>query len=142
MRLDIQADMFNIFHDGCLIKFTRSQNDVEFTVDIQYLAEMINSKYSLIKGVLRNCTKLEFKEWGTEDSIIYDLHTLEMMNFEIISAEVINDVVSIKCYFGSGNNGGELILITDDIVLFDESGKKLTYEMISEASNRYWRDFY
>lgn len=141
MHLDVQAEIFNIFHDGCLIKFIRSQNDVEFIVDIQYLAELINSKYTLLKGVLKNCTKLELKQWGTEDSIICDLHTLELLNLEIISAEVIYNSISIKCYFNGGNNGGELTLITDDIVLFDESGVELTFEMIYEASKCYWKGF-
>jgi hypothetical protein len=48
MVLENQANIFCILHDCSFSKFIRNKDDVEFTIDIQYLAELINPKFSCL----------------------------------------------------------------------------------------------
>lgn len=66
MLREVQADIFDKFHDGSFTKFLRCNEDVDFIIDIQYLAETVNSKFTSFSGKLKNCSKLEFIVWGKE----------------------------------------------------------------------------
>lgn len=137
MLLEVQADIFDKFHDGIFTKFLRCNEDVDFTIDIQYLAETVNMKYTSFSGKLKNCSKLEFIAWGKELEAIDDLETLGTMDLKIISAKVIDNKIDIGCYTYDGNCGGDLVLIVDDIMIFDESGHEIIYDELNNISQSY-----
>lgn len=60
------------------------------------------------------------------------------MDLEIISAKVIDNKIAIGCNTDDGNCGGDLILIADDIMIFDESGHEIIYDELNNISHRYW----
>ncbi|WFR57101.1 hypothetical protein QA584_26390 [Anaerocolumna sp. AGMB13025] len=138
MLIEVQADIFDKFHDGSFTKFLRCNEDVDFIIDIQYLAETVNSKFTSFSGKLKNCSKLEFIVWGKEFEAIDDLKTLGTLDLEIISAKVIDNKIAIECNTYDGNCGGDLILIADDIMIFDESGNEIIYDELNNISRRYW----
>jgi hypothetical protein len=142
MLLEVQADIFDKFHDGSFTKFLRCNKDVDFIIEIQYLAETVNSKFTSFSGKLKNCSKLEFIVWGKELEAIDDLKTLGTLDLEIISAKVIDNKIAIGCYTSGGNCGGDLVLIADDIMILDESGHEITYDELNNISQSYWNSFH
>lgn len=70
--------------------------------------------------------------------LIHDLKTLGTLDLEIISAKVIDNKIAIECNTYDGNCGGDLILIADDIMIFDESGNEIIYDELNNISRRYW----
>lgn len=142
MVLEIQVDIFNNFHDGSISKFLRCNEDIDFIIDIRYLAETVNSKFALFSGKLKNCSKLEFILWGKEDEAIDDLKTLGTLDLEIISAKVIDNKIAIGCYTSGSNCGGDLVLKADDIMIFDESGHEITRDELNNISHCYWNSFH
>lgn len=142
MLLEVQADIFDKFHDGSFTKFQRFNEDVNFIIDIQYLAETINSKFTSFSGKLKNCSKHEFIVWGKELEVMDDLNTIGTLHLEIISAKVIDNKIAIGCYTCDGNCGGDLVLIADDIMIFDESGHDITHDELNIISQSYWNSFH
>ncbi|MGN6713200.1 hypothetical protein [Anaerocolumna jejuensis] len=142
MLLEVQADIFDKFHDGSFTKFIRCNEDVEFIIDIQFLAETVNTKFTSFSGKLKNCSKLEFIAWGKELEAIDDLKTLGTLDLEIISAKVIDNKIAIGCYTSDSNCGGDLVLKADDIIIFDESGHEITCDELNIVSQRYWKSYH
>lgn len=142
MRLEVQADIFNKFHDGSFTKFLRCNEDIHFIVDIQYLAEVVNMKFTTFSGMFKNCSKIEFILWGNEHESIDVLETLGTLDLEIISAKVIENKIAIGCYTSGDNYGGDLVLKTDEIMIFDESGHEITYDELNNISQSYWINFH
>lgn len=142
MLLEVQADIFNKFHDGRFTKFLRCKADVDFLIDIQYLAETVNSEFTSFSGKLKNCSKLEFIVWGKEHEGIDDLKILGILDLEIISAKAIDNKIAIGCYLSGGNCGGDLVFIADDIVMFDESGQEINFDKLNDISKRYWNSYH
>lgn len=137
MILKNQADIFSIFHDGNFTKFIRNQRDVEFTIEIEYLAELINPIFSLFKGKLKNCTKLEYHVWGKEHVIIDNLNTLGALELEVLDAEVKGNYIGVKC-LDDKNYGGDLVIVTDGITIFDENNQEVTLNKLIEICKSYW----
>ncbi|WML34972.1 hypothetical protein [Clostridium sp. OS1-26] len=137
MVLENQADIFSIFHDGSFTKFIKNQSDVEFIIEIEYLAELINPMFSLFKGKLKNCTKLEYHVWGEEHRIIDNLSTLGALDLEVLYAEVKGNYIEAKC-FDDENCGGDLVIVTDDIIIFDENNQEVLLNKLVEICKSYW----
>lgn len=127
-----------MFHDGNLTKFIRNQSDFEFAIEIEYLAELINPMYSLFKGKLKNCTKLEYHVWGEEHRIIDNLNTLGALELEILHAEVMDNYIAVKCLSDDGSCGGDLVIVADDIIIFDENNQEVTLNKLDEICKLYW----
>jgi len=142
MLLEVQADIFDKFHDGSFTKFLRCNEDVDFTIDIQYLAETVNSKFTSFSGKLKKCSKLEFIVWGKELKAIDDLKTLGSLDLEIISAKLIDNKIAIGCYTSGGNCGGDLVFIADDIIISDERGQEINFDKLNDISQRYWNSYH
>lgn len=142
MLLEVQADIFDKFHDGSFTKFLRCNEDVNFIIDIQYLAETVNSKFTSFSGKLKNCSKLKFIVWGKELEAIDDLKTLGTLDLEIISAKVTENKIAIGCYTSDGNCGGDLVFKADDIMIFDEIGHEITNDELNNISQSYWNSFH
>ncbi len=142
MVLENQADVFRIFHDGSFAKVIRNQDDVELIIEIQYLAELINPNFSLFKVQLKNCTKLEYHEWGKEHSIIDDLNILGALYLDINGAEVIDNYISVTCFCFSSDEtcGGDLVVVTQNILIFDENDQEVIFDKLYEIGKTYWNN--
>lgn len=137
MVLKNQADILSIFHDGNFTKFIKNQRDVEFTIEIEYLAELISPMFSIFKGKLKKCTKLEYHVWGEEHMIIDNLNTLGTLELEISDVEVKGNYVGVKC-LDDKNCGGDLVIVTEDITIFDENNQEVTLNKLIEICKSYW----
>ncbi|WP_160680559.1 hypothetical protein [Clostridium sp. C8-1-8] len=141
MNLENQATIFSIFHDGIFANFKTNSEDIEFTIEIHYLAQVMHPSFNLFKGVFKNCTKFEYHVWGEENSIIYTLDTLIKLDLEINDAKVVDDHIEIICLTDDNNHGGNLLIKAEDIILSDEDDHIITVNKLTEICKAYWDSF-
>ena len=138
-------DLFNILHNGIIINAEISSTDVELTVSIPYLAELINENHEFVKIVLESVKKIEFKPWTNEfkrDNSWQDVFDLEI---DILSAETIETgevVIHSRCHNSEEYEfeGGKLMIDCDDYKIYDETARLLTLDKMKEISIFYWNE--
>jgi len=137
MKVADQRSIFNLFHDGSIIEIQKIKTGILLKMEIQYLAQMINSGYDNFLIELVNCSSFNFLNWEN-DSLISDLQEIAEMEPEVLSCSLqeINDLV-IACNTFDGP-GGCLNIITDNINIYDQSKKLVTFEQLDSISARYW----
>lgn len=138
MTLENQAKAFSIFHDGSINNLTRIRNDIELIIEIQYLAQMINPKFTIFKCNLENCTKFEYHTWSIENGLIDNLDILTKLDLEIYDAKVVNDSIKIICFSDDKDYSGDLVIIADDIIISDENNQVITLSKLTELCKLYW----
>jgi hypothetical protein len=137
-----QCTLFNQFHDGSFGLFQRSGNDILFQIDIQYLAERIETAYTHFKGIFMNCQYYTYEFWNGDYADSEDVNRMQEIldNIEILSAEEDGECVSLTCH-SHKQNGGTFRFACDAILLFDEGGKAITSGELEEISRQYWHEF-
>lgn len=138
MILENQCNIFRAFHDGSFEKIIRNKSDIEFLIDIKYLAELVKPSFSFFKCKLKGCRKFEFHIWGEEGRIINDLNSLEKLYLEILNAEVVDNYISIQCATNDESCGGNLIFIAENIIIFDEDGQEISHNELDKLCKLYW----
>jgi hypothetical protein len=141
MVLEEQSDIFCIFHDGNFINFNQLHADIEFTVEIQFLARLINPAFTCFKGLLQNCAKLEYHVKDREQKTIWiidDLDNLGLLRLEIAYAEFMDKHIAIGCYSHDEGYNGDLVIYTENIIIYDEMGREVTLNKLDEICNLGW----
>lgn len=138
-----QSHVFNLFHDGCFTSIRRAENNIEFQVEVQYLAEMIDPAYTYLLGVLRNCQYCVFELWTNDQTHYEDINVINELiaNMEISDASHENERISVHCLGDQKSIGGTLVFVCDEILLFDEGGKAIALEELQKMTRRYWDRF-
>lgn len=128
-------DFWRMFHDGGI---ERISGDVPGVVDlhigINYLRAMFDGEGSGFVVTLAGCTTFEFTEYGEESSHlprVTDLSEIEGRELEILSVEAGNPL-QIVC------TAGQLALAYEQARVSLDSGAAVTFEQLSEATDRYW----
>jgi len=57
------SDIFNVFHDGGIIGYKVKGADLELYIEIQYLAERINTMYTSFKVCIFHSENLVLQPW-------------------------------------------------------------------------------
>lgn len=63
MNITYQSAIFNTFHDGGFLFLRRNKRDIDFQIEIQYLASIIDPTYTYFQGTLINCHQCAFEPW-------------------------------------------------------------------------------
>lgn len=136
-----QCDFFSIFHDGSFTTLQRKGNDIEFQVDIAYLAEIIDPTYTTFSVALRNCHSCALEIWDKirdEDITVINTYIEDM---EILSAICENNQVHVICAGHFKSSGGYFIFSCERVVVFDEGGKEITLDELKDIATLYWKKF-
>lgn len=147
MDKDQQVDVFNIFHDGGIARLRRKNtNDIELRVDILYLAEMVNPAYTHFTAILKNCSSIFFDtwEWDNTSKRYEDMHELHVLleDMSVLGAEHKDGMIKVECALNDEKiAGGLLSILCEDIVLFDEGGKEMSFVALEAIARQYWGDF-
>lgn len=141
-------ELFNIFHDGGIAHYRMIGQDLELTVEIQYLAALVQPHFQGFSVLLSNVRDLAFRAWTIEQSAQSPLLIRHSEIFEpeleILGAEIEGDVLSITCgrpIDRYDHSGGHLILRADSAQVFDEAGKSYSIEALGDLCGAYWRNF-
>jgi hypothetical protein len=133
-----QANIFNIFHDGTITELCHINNDIELTIEIAYLAELINSSFRFFKVRLIKCEKCIFELWAEESQIIDNLDKIKNLELEILEAKLEDYLLKVVCAHEI-EPGGILTISTEDILVYDESYQAISYEELDRICGLYWK---
>jgi len=140
------CDVFSIFHDGTPEDWTLENNNLNLKVSCLYLAEKFSSKYEYFYIKITGIMEFKYVPWVLEnDSIeITDLIEINKCDFEINSAKIENNLVKVICHEHSGifdSPGGDFILNSKTISVFDEEGQSIHLDKLKQISKEYWNRF-
>lgn len=135
-----QSTIFNAFHDGSFLLLRRNKRDIEFQVEIQYLASTIDPTYTHFRGTLINCRQCAFDLWDEEKARYEDLDVISglLIDMEISNARYEGDHVYVHCLGDQNYSGGTLSFACDAIRIFDEGGKELSIDELCALAEQYW----
>jgi len=135
-----KATIFDMFHDGSFLSMSKSDQDVIFEIDIEYLAELIQSEYTTFSGILMKCQQYRFEPW--EGGIIEEdirVISASIKGMEIGGGEPDKEMTVVKCLGGEKRHkyiGGDFIFSCDAIEIFDQAGLPVTFEKLEELSRK------
>jgi len=138
------AQVFSIFHDGTICGCTGDLTKLTLKVECLYLAELINPDFDSLYVVLSDISGLYFTAWSADEksyeriSVVQEIFEPEL---EIISTEIVEDIVIIHCRQDNaklGKGGGELHLSCGSIKVLDQAGEEITIDYLSRLCKQYW----
>lgn len=140
-------DIFTIFHDGCIKDYECVDNDLKLTMEINFLAELMDKTYEFINLILFNVNSFYFEPWTGSITQITDKETIFGFQLCVVSTEFDeNNNVVVHCNCLENDHvdfeGGKLIIECDDFSLTDQVGNPLTLNQLKELSSHYWNDIF
>jgi|GEM_PF-1410954 hypothetical protein len=143
MNITYQSAIFNTFHDGGFLFLRRNKRDIDFQIEIQYLASIIDPTYTYFQGTLINCHQCAFEPWGKEKARYEDIDSINtaIIDMEISNARVEDNRLYIHCLGDQQTIGGSLSVSCDSIAIFDEGGKEILVDELLELARRYWKQY-
>jgi hypothetical protein len=141
MQKSDQSAIFNLFHDGTFLSFRREAEDINFCIEIQYLAAMVNPAYTHFMGSFKNCRQFSLRLWEEEKKYDEDIDLIStlLMNMEISNSTFENTQVIVHCISEvEGHAGSSLIFSCENVILFDEGQREVTFSELQVVSHRYW----
>lgn len=140
--------MFSVFHDGGFANCVQHGQSLNFSVNIQYLADRINLSYRAFSVSLEAVEYLSFTTWpddaAAKPDVVTDIELIFTPELEILSGEIENDSIKIACNQplpGLGYCGGFLNLKAQCAVVKDEVGKEYSIEELCSLRDSYWNEW-
>lgn len=125
-------------HDGTITSIEQTSDTLTFSIEIQYLAEMIDPGYKHFTYQFVNCHQLFYEPWN-EDKPERDIATIVSMELEINEVTQEEAYIKIICLCDlPGNEGGHLYIQADDLLIYDQGGNNITFEEIQRITRTYW----
>ena len=139
------ADIFNMFHDGSIIAIKRQEDVLILTIEIEYIAELVNPQYKVFFVHLFDAKDVSLTAWYKSDSeqrkVFTELEEIAKLEPEILSAELVSKRVSISCDLHKDFTYGELTFNANSLTILDENNKEITQESFKELCESYWTNF-
>lgn len=139
--------VFNIFHDGVIVKHEIGKGILKLKIDIPYLATRIQKQFSDFDIEIIDCENIMFKPWHDENntsSLINDTEKIFENELEILTCESDKNRILIHCSqpnAGTTSHGGILSFDTVSIKVTDESGKVCDYKKLEKLCDDYWTEW-
>jgi hypothetical protein len=141
MDQDQISRVLYLFHDGTISLIERRISDVIIQVEIDYLAEIINSEYCYFTLTLSQCEEIYFKYW-LNDFTEYDLETISKLDLEINKAENKDGYILVSCMISNPEIvGGDLLIKTTSIKINDQNETEITLEELETLTKKYWDQY-
>ncbi|MCI5194225.1 MAG: hypothetical protein D3915_14040 [Candidatus Electrothrix sp. AU1_5] len=140
--------IFNVFHDGNIIEYERTGNDLMLKVEISYLTEKVRDGFSCFTVTLFDCTNIQLETWpnqnGHEAEFFHDFKQIFQANLWILEAEIKNKLIVVSCsQVGTTFDycGGFLSFRTESAKVIDEVGKEYSINELENLSKSYWDEW-
>ena len=125
------VEIWNYLHDGMIVAVSGTlPSDISLKVEIQYLCDILSSGSSWLWIYLHGCQKFEYIQFE-DDRVIKDIHLLDNLELEILSATKENDI-QVCCV------SGILKMQYIDASYKLSDGTEVTLKAITEAAKKYW----
>lgn len=70
--------------------------------------------------------------------MIDNIESINKFNLEISKAKIENEYIKVACWSHDEGIGGDLIISTEQILIFDENMQKVTVERLGQICDLYW----
>lgn len=141
-------DIFNCFHDGVIVDYNLIENALVLKIEIQYLAERVQSDFNYFFVTLYHYSDVQIETWPKKEDqkpeIIQDMKKIFTGQPWILSAEIKNNFFIVSCYLSgeaSNYNGGFLSFSASSATVIDEAGKGYTIDALGNLSKSYWEEW-
>lgn len=142
------AKLFSIFHDGSILGARRNYQEAVFDIEISYLAQRVNPKFSKFSVRLMNAENFTFKTWENDppgtSKMLVGFESIFQHDLEVLNGEATGDRVQVVCNApgtSQGFCGGELQFHATAVEVTDESGGTWSLERIDGLSRDYWNEW-
>ncbi len=140
------SDIFSVFHDGGITRYSANGANLELEVEVPYLAERVNPAFRSFRVALLQVQNLSFTTWPkdreAEPSILRLLSQIFEPELEILSGEVDGELIKVICNqsdAGGDYCGGELFFSAVGATVTDEGGKEYSIDELRQLSSEYWQ---
>ena len=151
MKIELQEDIrdiFSIFHDGVISCAKSKAHGLVLEIEIQYLAERVQSGFSVFTVVLNGFRNAEFTTWPHDAEMapekITDISRIFEPKLEILESSNKDNGIRVVCNQHSGDYhycGGELFFVTDTAEVYDESKKLYSIDELDKICKGYWDEW-
>lgn len=142
------ADIFSVFHDGGIARYSSSGNGLNLDVEIRYLAERVDSAFRHFHVCLHDVRDISFSTWPKEaeatPSVIRSLPEIFAPDLAILSGETDGEHIKIICNQSSADYsycGGELRFSASGATVHDERGKGYSVDELHQLCKAYWDEW-
>lgn len=129
----MKPDIWGVFHDGVLKHIDGGiPGTLRLEVEIEYLRGMFDEPGISFQIELTDCTKIVYSEYGQEPT--QDVAQIQELEPEILYVTSERPLL-LDCVMGA------LELAYDAMRVTLPSGVEVSYESLTSASERYWREW-
>lgn len=139
------SNIFSILHDGTISAWMGNKDLLYLTIECEYLAERIDKSFDRFYVELIDIEKLELNPWTNSIELPTIINTtyadIFKAELEILSAEVIDDIVVITCNQHDKNFdycGGNLAIRCKEVKVYDQNKNELTIDQLGDICKIYW----
>ncbi len=133
--------IFNVFHDGIIVRIVSKNGNLHLVIGISYLAERINPTYQFFYVTLQDVQSFTYTPWGNillpETSILTDPDHISTRRLEILSSIVTPKDVEVLC-LQNARQGGTLAFNVDYAIVRDQGGETVSLAQLIELAEGYW----
>lgn len=133
---NIIARVFNILHDGSIVACELKDKNLEITVEIEYLAEMIHPSFKKFYIVLSNYSNVNFTPWPVKKEEEPAINA----ELDILKTDSDTSAIEIMCQVDNSKEliGGILTFTATEIIIFTEDNKQITVDELQKIAEQYW----
>jgi hypothetical protein len=138
-------DIFSIFHDGVISSCQFRHGELCLEVEIQYLAELINSAFKKFQVSLKGVENIRFTTWPSdlksEPQLLCDVSIIFEPKLDILEGNIKENQIQVVCNQASSNYdycSGELYFSAVSAVVIDEAVKSYSIEELDSLCKDYW----
>jgi hypothetical protein len=133
------VDVLSALQEGWIEEMRMEHGDLNIKVDCSHLAQLIAPTYQFFYLVLKKVEDIYFEPWDEEETKINSVKDILIFKPDIINVE-LEDSGYIKLYSNCTNvySGGNIFMLAQDVLIFDEDFIELSPERLSELSEKYW----
>ena len=143
------CDIISIFHDGTISAYSGDKDHLTMTVDCQYLAEQIDSRFDKFFIQLTKVEELDLTTWPRNKSdlarTLTELDHVFKADLEILNVnQNEKGVKAISCLQLDPDfdySGGDLRIIAEEIRIFDQSKNEISVDQLLGLAKKYWESF-
>jgi hypothetical protein len=138
MNLEKIRTVLSINHDGTIMNIEKENNDLNIDIEIEYLAELFNKTFSLMRYKLINFNKIEFIYGDNKCKNLSDIKNMELDIYDAKIGE--NESVIVQTCSDKDNIPyGELFIWADDIKIYDQNYCEIEYSKLFDK--KMWDDW-
>ncbi|MCB0063205.1 MAG: hypothetical protein KDE19_13875 [Caldilineaceae bacterium] len=142
------CNLFSFFHDGVVAYVVHEGSDLLLEIEIQYLAERIESSYKKFLVRLSQIQDILFKTWPndpkSDPKVLRSIEIIFKPELEILASNSQEGQIQVTCNQSSPEFdycGGELYFQAAYAEVADEAGRYYSIDELGSLCKSYWDEW-